>query len=114
MQQNGETCNQRLIRPKRKQNHTPSDNDQYISVLSYAGHIFLLGLIALTSELVNLQAGAVLDVLLEPFQNGGADNQEQDLPIEELDGGITDSDLFDQIGEDNLFGLIGEENFSQF
>lgn len=113
MQQNGEEYHQRLVRPKRKQNHTPSNDDQCISVLSYAGHIFLLGLIALTSELVNLQAGAVLEVLLDPFRNDDGENLEQDLLADELGGWITDSDLFDQVGDDELFGLIGEENFNQ-
>ena len=44
----------------------------------FVGNVFVLGLATLIEELVDLQAGEALEVLLEPFQHGQQDDTEQD------------------------------------
>lgn len=75
-----------------KQTATSTQTYNYPTTgIRYIGNIFLLGLLALVSELVDLQAGNVLNYLLEPFN---ADNSPTEQENDELLA--TDfSDIFD-------------------
>ena len=69
------------------------------SLLTYAGHVFLLGLVALAVELLNLQAGEILDVLLQPFQCNEEDTVEDILLGEEFSEGLAEGELFPSVPE---------------
>ena len=60
--------------------------------IAYIGHIFLLGLAALVGELVNLQAGLVLERLLEPFV---CENHEENENAELLADNLEEVDAFE-------------------
>ncbi len=76
----------------------PPKQNRCLTPFTYAGHIFLLGLIALASEVINLQAGNVLEVLLTPFQNENGSNTEQDLLGDEFDTVIDEDTFFEYDG----------------
>ncbi len=75
-----------------------SEQSRCLTPISYAGNIFLLGLIALVSELINQQAGAVLEVLMSPFNNDNGSNLEQDVLGNSLETVLEEDTFFDYTG----------------
>lgn len=66
------------------------------------GNIFLLGMATLVSELVDLQAGSALEVLLEPFRNENGNNLEQDILAAEIGETTGNSGILDIALEDEI------------
>ena len=69
------------------------------SLVSYVGNIFLLGLATLTSELIDLRAGAALEYLMAPFTGESGGNLEQDILGAEVGGFVEEEDLLDLAAE---------------
>ena len=78
MQANRGIGRQQSGKPHKKQMFCQQCRRSCPAGLTYLGNIFLLGMATLVSELVDLQAGSALEVLLEPFRNENGSNLEQD------------------------------------
>ena len=102
MQANRGFGRQQSGKPYKKQISCPQCRRSCPAGLTYLGNIFLLGMATLVSELVDLQAGSALEVLLEPFRNENGSNLEQDILAAEIgemtgNSGILDIALEDEI-----------------
>lgn len=102
MQANRGFGRQQSGKPYKKQMSCPQCRRSCPAGLTYLGNIFLLGMATLVSELVDLQAGSALEVLLEPFRNENGSNLEQDILAAEIgemtgNNGILDIALEDEI-----------------
>ena len=102
MQANRGFGRQQSGKPYKKQMSCPQCRRSSPAGLTYLGNIFLLGMATLVSELVDLQAGSALEVLLEPFRNENGSNLEQDILAAEIGESTESSDLLDIVLEDEL------------
>ena len=102
MQANRGFGRQQLGKPHKKQVSCPQCRRSCPAGLTYLGNIFLLGMATLVSELVDLQAGSALEVLLEPFRNDNGNDLEQDILAAEIGETAGNSGLLDVVLEDEL------------